>query len=386
MPQHVLATKPPMSAQRRQNLEALKRMGVVRSDDGRFQGAIPPTQDPPPNDPGGSDPSPEAMGINQPGSPFFREGLDDPNADMGGGDDPEMIGGDPGLEVDGELGDEPLNPEAGFDLGEERRTEEQEHDWQKREADAKAEQRRLSKQQKRLNSLEESLKGRLAELDLQTAAFAELMSKFDGSKVVPVDLEAVPEVSEYRKNYPGLIKVLEAYTAPVASLMGRVDAMEQYFKDSMEGTLKTRASTVIGGVEQVYPDAKQIVATPEFVNWIKAQPQAIRQQMVSIIDHTAQHSVEDALWVLDQYHASKGAPRPQANGNAPANRRRTPGDSMPSTSGGSAGSGGPRGAQLTPLSPQEIAQYGALVAQAGQRGPKALELLKARRELTFRRR
>ena len=379
----------PMTGQRRANIRALEELGVVRGADGRFTGSVPPTPDPdaPPPVVGDLQQRPEAMEVIQQGNPFFREDPPTGLEDMGGDDEPfQELEGDGGEEsqLDAPLG--PPDPELAG-----QGAEGQGHDWAKREADAKAEQRRLSKQQQRLKKMEEDLRkqeqnvnGRLAELDVQAAAIAELMSKFDGSKAIPVDLSSVPEIAEYRANYPGLIKVIEAYTAPMGSISSRLDAIEGYMQSMLQGTLQTKATAVISSVEQVYPKAKETVKSQDFVDWVKAQPAGIRAQIVNIVDHTAQHTVEDALWVLDQYHAAKGQPRATGAGAAPA-ARRTPGDSLPATRGGSGGPG-PSGPQLTPLTPQEIANYSALVNEAARRGPAALAFLKQRRELAFKRR
>lgn len=251
---------------------------------------------------------------------------------------------------------------------------------EKREQDAREAQRRM-----------ESARGALKEiLEEANEAIARLATLRNGVelRIPEMNPATQEEVEEYRRLYPTEHAVMESLVKPLYEALQQVHAHVLSLVDSMADSARAKASrSSISAVQHYVPSAKQIVASEGFRTWIQGLPGAIGRLYIDVVNRTPNYEPGDILKMFKDYEDATGvavfandwipgdelgfqggvqqqsAVRPnQGPRKLDRGRGGYSGGAMPQRP--RQGQGQARPDALTPLSPEEMANFRSLMANA----------------------
>lgn len=263
---------------------------------------------------------------------------------------------------------------------------EEKHDWEKRKADAQAEQRALSKLQSEIKERERALDSRIKALDEKERKLDALVAKLEKQEPPPPPSmkEGESEIlqalkADYPDLYQAMSEMLERSITPVAKTVEEERAERKRKEEEREAKAKTEAERkatenadkVISAVLEKHPDAFEVVEGPAFLEWLNKFPPALRQTYAEIIEHTADYTPADAIEILDVFKKTiTPAPEPP---------RRTPVDSGPSLRQSQPPP--PAGVVLEPFTLEELGSLDKMMRTAKNADERAM--LKKRLEITY---
>ena len=268
----------------------------------------------------------------------------------------------------------------------------------KREADARKAQQELSKTQlklektlgevnKRFGDLDDQVNKRFGDLDDQINKLAALQATMGSvpSDLNPADAETV---SQYRRDYPEAVGVMESIVAPFCTQLSQVrEQLNAVVRQQGEFFTKVKEEEVFGGVYSQIPKERvqQITDSPAFIEWLSDQSSAIRKLYVGILNETSRYSSEDALGVFKHFSKDTGTDV-GLNGSHPHAHHAPPQmDRAPALRSGSALPPVPDSRRTTvtneetPLAKDELLNFGQLMREAS---PEQRETLNKRLRLT----
>jgi hypothetical protein len=260
----------------------------------------------------------------------------------------------------------------------------------KREADARKAQSEMMKTKNSLDKTKLEVEARIAEFQ-DLVQQAEVL-KVTGSAFVPPDLNPADEatISEYRRDFPEAVGVMEALVAPVYAALGQIREQVNATAQRLgEHFAKQRSEAVQAEIYKVIPAPRleQIKSSPEFLDWLTNLPKKKQNYIFAAMDGPASTlDPNDVLEVLKDFSRATGqdiginAPAP-----APQRRDRPAMDTAPVTGTGSALPEAPRAArnnQLRPFTTEEMLQPGFLKTGLSEGSPQEREIFRKRLELS----
>lgn len=256
----------------------------------------------------------------------------------------------------------------------------------KREHDARAAQREMSKTQLKLEKTLNEVNKRFGDLDDQIQKLAALQNSVGH---VPVDLNPADEavVSQYREDYPEAVSVMEAIVAPVYNMLSQVkDQVNGVIQRQGEFFSRMKEDEVFGSIYSKIPkeQVQAITDSPEFISWLSDKPKSKRDLYVDVLNNTSKYAAEDALDIFQEYAKDTGADI-GVNGSRPKTKRETPPmDAYPALRSGSALPEARRPQRTvddianTPLSQEEMANFKDLLEAAPTNEQKDIILKRLR--------
>ena len=346
----------PISASDKERIEELKAMGITLDANGNptgdpFQGT--PT-------PGAS---PDDLGLEEdddPPEPFARLQEDDPEP---------LPGDDPAAQIQ-DPEPEPATPRG----------------LEKREQDARKAQSEMSKTEARLKILEANLNQKADSIDAQLQQLAALQATVG---TLPADLDPADAstLAQWREDQPELIQVMHALIAPYHQAIGQMrEQVTGLTRQLGEFLSKTKSNEVLGQLYGKVPKEKleALQGEPKFIDWLSRKPERKRAIYLDYMVNTSRYTPDDVLDMLDEFSLATGYDLGMKT--APAKPERPAPPSAPRLRSGSAlpEPEAPRrpdpNAELTPLSPDEMANISDLLGKAT---PQQSDLYQKRLALSF---
>lgn len=302
---------------------------------------------------------------------------------------PEDDDQEPDFEEGGDLGD--AEPQAST-LPPELDTTVQPAAQEPPQAEEPVSQSRAKKDLKKAQQVAAQTEKALEEIKRRQKIFEDLAASVAAAPTGSIAMvKSDPEVAEFYGDYPQFGMVIDKM---IGAAIARIERTEKGLLDTIQGLQKMineqKGDAVINRILSTRHDAEAIAQSPEFRNWLSALPPAVKTQYSNIIYSTSDYTAEDALWVLDQYDAARGAgPRTT---ETPAGTTRTisappaqrmPGDALPTFRRGGAapGANGVPTQQIKPFSRSEFQSYGQLMGMARDKATR--DVLNQRLQLTL---
>jgi hypothetical protein len=258
----------------------------------------------------------------------------------------------------------------------------QEHDWKKREEDAKEAQRGLSRFELQLKRREDELNARFASLDAKEKELNEKLSKLTtpaapSKEALQALLDEYPALAEGMK---ALIHESLESDPRLARVSKQDERLDRFAEFTEETTRAQRLAEVTQAVLAIEPDAVQIARDPIFREWTESLPVRVRDDYEkAVYTHSADYEPEYIAHIIRSYKATKGVTAAVAAPTQPAVPQPPRAPQVPP-----ALAGGRQNAQetLTPLSDEERSSIGRLMRESAH-DPAARKRLMARMELTY---
>jgi hypothetical protein len=208
-----------------------------------------------------------------------------------------------------------------------------EHNWEKREADAKEAQRSLSRERNKLDGVKQEVDEKLSLLEQRKQEVQELLERLEATKsstktVVEDDQGGDDDEKAFSAEYPDLdriinkkinknvSKVVKSEVEPVKQRLNDEDKKRETRKKTTEEALETaRRQEILTGILESHEDATTVANDDAFIEWIADKPPFWRDIMLNTFNYSAQ----DCIFVLDQYKSF-------VNGGKPKVRKPSPGD------------------------------------------------------------
>ncbi|MBV2128164.1 hypothetical protein [Arsukibacterium indicum] len=135
--------------------------------------------------------------------------------------------------------------------------------------------------------------------DLKGKSFAEVEQEF-------------PEIADFLRHHVEQVK--SEFTKQLTPLQESYQQQQERMQEQQQLEAKQQE---YGRLQQAHPDFMDIVADPEFSNWVKKQP----AQLQAI---AASDNADDAAYVLTQFKRDKGVTKPQSARNNLSDHVTTP--------------------------------------------------------------
>jgi len=189
-------------------------------------------------------------------------------------------------------------------------------------AELDAAQEKLRRATGSISGYERHLQAERAERAKLQEAVAQLTSKPNNT---PESQEANDEALAYLKeNFPelsvALEKVVEQKIKGLDQRFAQVDTrISEVVAPIQQHVVSEQTAREMSALERVHPNWRSVVSSSEYNDWLNNQPAAVQSLMDSPI-------ASDAVWLLNQYQASKAGtartPQPDAKAEVQARRQR----------------------------------------------------------------
>jgi hypothetical protein len=241
-----------------------------------------------------------------PGNPFGSEGRVETVQTIIPGAQDRLEPDDGGEDLPSEELAEP-EPDAG---GKPKSGDQTEEGLAKREADARAAQREMSKAKAKLDATLESVNRRISELDEKIEQLSTLQV---AAGPVPMDLDPASQevVNQWRQDESTkeAMQVMDAMVAPLYQIVGDLrEAVNGITRKQGEFFAKTKEAEVFGGIYEKIPQAqvKQITESDTFLDWLGNKPPKKSALYVDVLNHTAKYTPEEALDIFREFSLETG--------------------------------------------------------------------------------
>lgn len=195
-----------------------------------------------------------------------------------------------------------------------------EHDWEKRERDAKEAQRKLSIERTKLSETIRQIEEREKAQQEQAKRVEELLKQLDAKLATPApeppkpqfempkfelpedlaDIERdLPEVSKLSKAvvHKMLTPALEKLEALEKREAEREAALRKAEEEKALFIERQKAAELMEEIQKAHPDAFEVASSADFQAWLEEQPPAWKDIVVNTYKYTA----KDAVRVLGEY-------------------------------------------------------------------------------------
>ena len=254
------------------------------------------------------------------------------------------------------------------------------HNWQKRMEDAKAAQRELEQTRQAMRRESEQLQALLAQLEAQRTSIPPIPPAPAPQPAAQLsDDDLPPEVKALKETEPDLyaamVKTAQLAAAPLVDPIQRTvsatqAALEKEREKQAQASLEARAEKLRIAVLDKNAKAIEIAESPEFEAFLQAQPVGIREFYKDVLyKNSTSYDADTFLAPIVAFEKSRPAPPPP-----------TPPAVAPSLAPAPDGAAVMAGA-ITPLSPHERENFGALMSAATPEAQKLL-LLRFRASLS----
>ncbi len=216
-----------------------------------------------------------------------------------------------------------------------------EHDWAKREADAKEAQRKLSVERNKLDQTIRDMEARAKAQEEQQKRINDMLAQIDAKLAAPTPTPAFEmpkfepdeDIAALERDLPEVSKLTDAKTKQLLTpLLQKLEAMEKKERDRDVLAAKAeedrklaegqrQAEALMGEIQKEHPDAFEVASSADFQEWLDKQPPSWKDIVVNTYKYTA----KDASYVLGEYKRGTTPtpdPPPAATPKGPDSRPR----------------------------------------------------------------